>query len=209
MDPEHVKRPGWEAIEPELLQAPHDGLPIHALVAADRVEAVHNRATVAAEAVVRAHHYARHVEAAGGRDLGLTALHLARSQAMAQLLLDADPDAWRRRTKSGDTPLHRACARDDAEVVAELLRRGAKWGRAFENRDGQTAYQLATGESKTLIKAAIAAREQVRRRREEEALEKRRADHGLARRGREGRHTGQASIDPRQRCETLSAAKRQ
>jgi ankyrin repeat protein len=174
-DPEHVKRPGWEAIEPKLLQAPHDGLPIHALVAADRVDAVRQRAKVAAEAVVRAHHYARHVEAAGGRDLGLTALHLARSGEMARLLLDADPDAWRRRTKSGDTPLHRACARDDAEVVSELLRRGAKWGRAFENRDGQTAYQLATGESKTLIKAAIAAREQERRRREEEALKKRRA----------------------------------
>ena len=48
---------------------------------------------------------------------------------------------------------------DDAEVVSELLRRGAKWGRAFENRDGQTAYQLA----RRLVKAKSLSRPPSRR----------------------------------------------
>ncbi|KAH8091515.1 hypothetical protein JL720_5822 [Aureococcus anophagefferens] len=108
-------------------------------------------------ALVRAHQHARASSpAAPAPDLGATPLHVARSRDAAALLLDADPDAWRRRTARGDTPLHRA--RGDVGAVEELLRRGARWGRAFLNRRGESPYETATGDAKKLIRAAITSR---------------------------------------------------
>ena len=87
--------------------------------------------------------YVRAIEN-GGPEVGATMLHVSRSAAVARLLLAHNPDAWRRdRTARGDTPLHRACVRDDAEVVGVLLESGARWGRAFLNGNGETAYDLA------------------------------------------------------------------
>ena len=78
--PEHASLRGWEGVEPALLAARARGMPVHALVAADRVEAVSERlATAAPEFVVRAHHVAREVLATGGGasgDGGATAVQL-------------------------------------------------------------------------------------------------------------------------------------
>ena len=159
--PEHAALPGFDAVAPRLAAAAAaGGLPLHALVAADRVGECRAPRAASPEALVRAHQHARDVlaDGAGGPDLGATPLHVARSRDAAALLLDADPDAWRRRTARGDTPLHRACARGDVGAVEELLRRGARWGRAFLNRRGESPYETATSDAKKLIRAAITSR---------------------------------------------------
>ncbi|KAK7231092.1 hypothetical protein SO694_000761109 [Aureococcus anophagefferens] len=98
----------------------------------------------------------------------------------AALLLDADPDAWRRRTARGDTPLHRARARGAWAPSRSSSSAGAA-GAAFLNRRGESPYETATGDAKKLIRAAITSRRDAQSAKAMESVT--RARQGLARRG--------------------------
>ena len=67
-----------------------------------------------------------------------------------------------------------APARGTTQRLPTLLAAGARWGRAFQNDEGLSPYEAATGRSKRIILAAIAERETTRRR-----LRTRRGGEGL------------------------------